>query len=211
MIDRIRSRPAPEFGVVAERYFRGSDLDLVMFAHEIAVFSHGAQEARQNGDPYIRHPESVALKLMELRLPADYACLGLLHDIFEDAKHLSEKHVLRIRMVLGPEFLVDLQRISKRFANQALEPPGHSSANYYSTLRDSSLRVQVGKMADRLDNLSDIDGDHISPDKRRRVKQTTRTHLLPLAQNILCGMNRTDKMRYVIVHFREELDRLSRG
>jgi len=211
MIDRIRSRPAPEFGVVAERYFRGGDLELVLFAHEMAVFSHGSQEARQNGDPYIRHPESVALRLMELRLPADYACLGLLHDIFEDAKHLSEKHVLRIRMVLGPEFLVDLQRISKRYANQALEPSDHSGTNYYQTLWDSSLRVQVGKMVDRLDNLSDIDGDHISSDKRRRVKQTTRTHLLPLAQDILRKMNRTDKMRYVIVYLREELGRLSRG
>lgn len=211
MQDRTRSRPAPDFGDVARRYFRGNDLDQVNFAHEIAIFAHELQEPRQNGDPYIRHPESVAHRLMEKRLPSDYACLGLLHDVFEDARHFTAGRVQEIRSTLGPDFVLDLQRISKRYANPALEPEHHSGSDYYQTLWTSSLRVQTVKMFDRLDNLVDIEDEHISPEKRRRVKRTTRDHLLPLAQEILRNMNRTDSRRYVIIYLREELAQLSRG
>lgn len=207
----IRPERDHSFLVVARKEFVGEDLRKIEFAHEMAVYAHTGQQPRHNGDPYIRHPERVALLMIEFRLSAEYIALGLLHDIFEDSRHLSSEDVGKIRNVLGSEVLAELQTLSKRYANPQHEPPGHAETNYIKALRRASRRAQIVKMFDRLDNLSDIEEDHIGPAKRARTKQTTREYFVPLTIVLLGNMKRTDEHRHIVEFLQEEFRRLSRA
>jgi (p)ppGpp synthase/HD superfamily hydrolase len=201
-----------DFLVVVRKYFRGDDLAKIEFAHAMAVHAHAGQEPRHSGDPYIRHPERVALTMIiRFRLSAEYVVLGLLHDIFEDSQHLSADDVGKIRTALGSDIVADLQTLSKRYANAVHQPEGHAETNYIRTLRRASRRVQIVKMFDRLDNLSDINEAHIGAAKRERTKQTTREYFIPLANVLLSNMKRTDKYRFVVESLEEELEQLSRA
>lgn len=200
-----------DFLVVVRKYFRGDDLAKIEFAHAMAVHAHEGQEPRHSGDPYIRHPERVAQAMTEFRLPAEYVVLGLLHDIFEDSQHLSADDVGKMRAVLGSDIVADLQTLSKRYANAVHQPEGHAEMNYIRTLRRASRRVQIVKMFDRLDNLSDINEAHIGAAKRERTKQTTREYFIPLTIVLLGNMKRTDEYRYVVEFLNEEFKRLSRA
>jgi guanosine-3',5'-bis(diphosphate) 3'-pyrophosphohydrolase len=207
----IRPERDHDFLVVARKYFRGIDLVKIEFAHAMAVHAHKGQEPRHSGDPYIRHPERTALSAIEFRFPVEFIVEALLHDIFEDSRHLSVDDVMKIRETLGADIVVDLLTLSKRFANPAHEPAGHAESNYIRVLRRASFRVQVVKMLDRWDNLGDISEDHISAKKRERTKQTTREYFVPLAIVLLGNMKRTDEYRFVIEFLLEEFKRLSRA
>ncbi len=207
----IRPERDHDFLVVVRKYFRDDDLLKIEFAHAMAVHAHEGQEPRHSGDPYIRHPERVALTLIEFRLPVEYVALGLLHDIFEDSRHLSIEDVGKIRTVLGTEILVELQILSKRYANPLHEPAGHTETNYIRVLRRAPRRAQIVKMFDRLDNLSDINEPHIGITKRARTKLTTREYFIPLTIVLLGNMNRTDEHRHIVEFLQDEFKRLSRA
>ena len=200
-----------DFLVVARKHYHGDELRKIEFAHVMATYAHREQERRHSGDEYIRHPERVALTLVGFRLTYDYVVLGLLHDIFEDSRYLSIENVGDIRTVLGPDILSDLHTLSKRYANPVHAPLGHAESNYIRTLRRASRRAQIVKMFDRLDNLSDINAEHIGAAKRERTKQTTREYFVPLAIVLLGNMKRTDEYRYVVEFLLEEFRRLSRA
>ncbi len=201
-----------DFIVVAPRYFQGNDLRSIEFAHAKALYAHNGQPVRHKGDAYIKHPERVAKSMIAKGLRrADYICLALVHDIFEDCAFLTRADIAEIRDTLGSDMVDDLHTISKRYKSDEIRPSQHSESNYYQTLRHAPRRVQIVKMFDRLDNLIDIHEDHIPPDKRERVKDTTRTHFMHMAREMLHVMSRTDEMRHIVQFLYDEFERLSKG
>ncbi len=194
---------------VARKHFNGDDLQRVMFAHDMARYAHAGQTPRDSGKPVITHPERVAKITIGLNMRRpDITALALLHDIIEDCAFLSRADIARIRTVFDGDLIDDLYTLSKRSSSVHIEWTG-SRMDYYHSLRHASQRVQIVKSCDRLDNL--LDTAHVTSDKRERQRRTTRDHLVPMLQDMLRGMNRTDPMRYVVEYLFEEFERLCKG
>ena len=62
---------------------RNYDIEKIKKAYEVAAKAHEGQ-LRQSGDPYIGHPVSVAIILVDLGMDTDCLCAALLHDVVED-------------------------------------------------------------------------------------------------------------------------------
>ena len=64
---------------------RNYDVEKIKKAYEVAEKAHKGQ-LRQSGDPYISHPVSVAVILVDLGMDTDCLCAALLHDVVEDTE-----------------------------------------------------------------------------------------------------------------------------
>ena len=56
---------------------------LIEHAYAVAKAAHAGKE-RKSGEPYIKHPLSVAFLLTEIGMDTDTIAAGLLHDVVED-------------------------------------------------------------------------------------------------------------------------------
>lgn len=213
MQDRILRVLGHDFAVVVKRHIPASDRGLIQFAYEMACYAHNGQALRHSGESYITHPVNVGKTMIGLGLrDPEYICRGLLHDVFEDCAFLTREDVARIRERLGSELVDDIHTMTKRYASAVVGPTERPPEfDYYQVLRHAPRRVQITKMFDRFDNLRDLHGQHISAGKRERVKDTTRTHFVPMARDMLDSMNRTDDLRHIVEFLHNEFVRLCRG
>ena len=63
---------------------RGHNFNLISKAYSFAKTAHEGQFRLSSGQPYVSHPVSVALILLELGLDTSTIVAGLLHDVVED-------------------------------------------------------------------------------------------------------------------------------
>lgn len=84
------------------------DLSKIVSAYQFAKQAHGSQ-TRSSGEPYIIHPLSVAMILVDLGMDTDTICVGLLHDVVEDTEYTLDD----IRKKFGQDVAVLVDGVTK--------------------------------------------------------------------------------------------------
>jgi len=151
------------FSNTTDRIFAAAPDDrwrrLVRLAIDEAKKAHKKQ-VRDDGSPYIFHPLSVALILIEELGIVEMECivLALLHDAPElPSGKVDRKMIARLAADFGPFLSYELETlVVKTGENRELR-----DANYFFEIQNSSLRVKLVKLADRLHNLRSLE---INPD-----------------------------------------------
>ena len=115
------------------------DYEKIEAAYKYAKEKHKNQY-RKGGEPYITHPEAVAIILKEKGYGTDYIITALFHDLLEDTD-ASEKIIEEIG---GQDVLEAVKILTKK--------DGYVMSDYVSAIKDNPIAFAV-KGADRLHNL----------------------------------------------------------
>ena len=115
------------------------DYERIEAAYKYAEEKHKNQY-RKGGEPYITHPEAVAIILKEKGYGTDYIITALFHDLLEDTD-ASEKIIEEIG---GKDVLEAVKILTKK--------DGYVMSDYVSAIKDNPIAFAV-KGADRLHNL----------------------------------------------------------
>jgi GTP pyrophosphokinase len=150
-----------------------------------------ADKKRKSGEPYIQHPLSVALLLVEIGMDTDTIAAGLLHDVVEDTdidlQTLEQAFGAQVaRLVDGVTKLDQIeQEQSERFKQDAetLRDAQESESlrkMFLAMARD--IRVVIIKLADRLHNMRTLDA--LKPERRKSFARETMDIFAPLANRL---------------------------
>lgn len=186
-----------------EHYTLG-DRELIQRAYRTAAEAHRDQK-RQSGGPYINHCLSVAMILVDLRVPPEVVVAGLLHDTVEDTT-VTLGDIRRdfgetvANLVNGVTKLTNLPRVSRgdqhieemtveeRLKKEKSEAKSRKQDLKSETLRKTFLamgddvRVVLIKLADRLHNMRTL--HHTPEEKQRRIAKETLEIFAPLANRL---------------------------
>ncbi len=168
---------------MAEKQYSKEDIEKITFAYHFAVKAHGEQK-RDSGEPYVTHPISVAIILVEFGM--DTACIisGLLHDVVEDTE-VTEKEITKI---FGKEIFELVDGVTKlgKIPYSTREEQQAENIRKMLIAMAKDIRVIVIKLADRLHNMRTIDG--VSEVRRLNKAQENMEIYAPLAHRL--GMRR---------------------
>ncbi len=162
---------------------RGYDLVFIEKAIVEAEQLHAGQ-LRKSGLPYIVHPFSVALEILELDLGANAVAASLLHDTIEDCN--VDKNYIEKRF--NPTVAKLVEGVTK------LDEIADNSISRYTELMNlrkflissaSDIRVLLIKLADRLHNMRTIDS--LPPLKQIDYSEETLKVYVPLAEYVGIG------------------------
>ena len=145
--------------LVNDGHFSRYGRSIIMRAHQFAHQAHDKQQPRGDGRPFVSHPESTALIIIDelmIFLPRVIA-LAEDHDVVEDCRSLKR----RILAAFSAGYERRLLAISRS---------GDKSA-YHAQLMASEWEVLLVKLVDRLHNLRNI----LHMGKRFRRKQLKET------------------------------------
>jgi len=120
-------------------------IDIEVEAEKLATYEHRNQ-LRDNGDPYISHPQRVVdlLKIYGFVTDPEVLAVGWLHDIFEDT-------------MVSPQTIKELFGRNVAFGVTMLTKVTSNRAEIVDTLhKHRNSRFVVVKLADRLSNLEDM-------------------------------------------------------
>ncbi|HVO29225.1 MAG TPA: HD domain-containing protein [bacterium] len=157
---------------------------LVHRALEVARVAH-ANQTRDEGSPYIDHPVSVALILLEELKSSDpeEIAAALCHDVLEDSQIAAGELARRTTPRVG-EIVCALTKdpIASGLTGDARTAAKVARDNrYYHHIAKSDLVTRRVKCSDRIDNLRSLPK---SPEKGKaeRYARETREHMLPIAK-----------------------------
>ena len=158
------------------RLFGEKQADLVFKALEVAQEAHSTQK-RASGEPYLVHPISVALILIDLQADCQTVCAGLLHDTLEDTQ-ISEQDLLS---AFGSEITKLVKGVTKLHKLELISEKEAQSENFRKMFLAiaQDFRVVLIKLADRLHNMKTL--DFLSPEKIQRISNETLRVFAPLA------------------------------
>lgn len=172
----------------AKPFYKKNDLLELDHAIDIATDAHKGQK-RRSGEPYIIHPLSVAVTLIDWGMDIDSVLAGILHDTVEDTSLTVEQ----LETLFGKDvaFLVDgVTKVSQ--ARAGMEDLSH----YLPQTKDNlsklliaigqDVRVIIIKLADRLHNLQTL--HHKSKEKQKKIARESLEVFAPMADRL--GMGR---------------------
>lgn len=114
-------------------------------ALEFATKAHEGQKRKFGGVDYITHPVRVAKIVRSLPDVSDeMVAAAYLHDVVEDCGVKIDE----IYTAFGPVVAIYVMWLTKS--------PDIKKVDYYATLGDAPIQVCTIKLADRLDNVSDL-------------------------------------------------------
>lgn len=161
-------------------YSPDADLQPVMKAYLLSAKAHAGQ-TRKSGEPYLTHPLAVAMILANMRMDTDTISTALLHDALED-NPLTRQEMLA---EMGPEIVTLVEGVTKigklKFrSNEELQ-----AENFRKMMlaMSADLRVILVKLADRLHNMSTLDG-HGKADKQKAIARETMEIFVPIANRL---------------------------
>lgn len=166
------------FELAIRPHFLPSECELIMRAYRLAKYGH-KEQMREGGIRYFEHPKALALLLVRLGVrDVPVIIAALLHDVIEDSYILE---LADIEAWFGADACRTVQLLTKD------KKEGLTLAQYFDRLLKGGFRGWLGKLADRLHNMSTlVDGD--DPEKREKFRQKklrqvaeTREFILPLA------------------------------
>ena len=151
---------------------------MIRKAYEYAATKHKDAQ-RGSGEPYINHPLRVARFVACWGFESDVIAAALLHDVVEDCHtDLSEINALfgssTAQIVDAVTALSD-----KDFADHTLTKAQRDLLSDARLLQKMNEKALYVKIADRIDNLSTIDG--VSEEKRIPKAEHTREIIIPMA------------------------------
>ena len=145
-------------------------IDLLKRAKMVAFGAHGAagQQRKFSGGPYVLHCERVASILAQSDCNTYTQALGWMHDVMED----TEITDVYLRLYFHEEFVSDLRALTdeKQFKKDLMDvlldvrsrDRATRKADFNNRLREASKAVHNVKVADILDNVSDIVEEAVS-------------------------------------------------
>ena len=154
------------------------DRKIIRKAYEFAADKHKGT-SRVSGEPYIRHPLRVAHFIAQWGFESDVINAALLHDVVEDC-HVQLNEIERL-FGTGTRRIVDAVTAlsDKDFSDHTLTKEQKdilSDARLQRKMNEKALYV---KIADRIDNLSTLDG--VPEHKRIPKAEHTREIIMPMA------------------------------
>ena len=181
------SGPIPSIGYVtgeqlieaAKRSNKTYHIELIQKALEFARRAHEGQ-TRRSGEPYVCHPISVAIILIELGMDTESVAAALLHDVVED----TEVDLPTLRREFGDDIatLVDgVTKLTKMPTFSREEQQGENLRKMLLAMSED-IRVIIIKLADRLHNMRTIEAQ--PPDKRREKSLETLEVYAPIAHRL---------------------------
>lgn len=157
------------------------DEEKIRQAYLMADEAHKNQ-LRRSGEPYIIHPVSVALILIELGMDTDCLCAALLHDVVEDTgttlETISKKFGESVaNMVNGVTKLTKLELPLSTKEEQQSE-----NVRKMLLAMSEDIRVIIIKLADRLHNMRTM--EYQTPKKQREKSLETMEIYAPIAHRL---------------------------
>lgn len=155
------------------------DLSKIVSAYQFAKQAHGSQ-TRSSGEPYIIHPLSVAMILVDLGMDTDTICVGLLHDVVEDTEYTLDD----IRKKFGQDVAVLVDGVTKLNRIPIFDKEQQQAENVRKILLAMShdIRVMIIKLADRIHNMRTL--CFLPPAKQRRIALETMNVYAPIAHRL---------------------------
>ncbi|MBU1703551.1 RelA/SpoT family protein [Patescibacteria group bacterium] len=149
----------------------------LIHAYDFAKKAHAGQK-RENGEPFVSHPVSVAEILTHFYVDEETLIAALLHDILEDTKFTYKD--IEKRFGKNVALLVDgVTKLSKAQYPYDKAARKIESLKKFFRLGEKDLRVILIKLADRLHNMLTVKN---LPAKRRiRFANETRDIYIPIA------------------------------
>ncbi len=183
------------------------DAKLIRRAYEYAARLHGGVK-RGSGEDYINHPLRVARTVAAWGFDADVISAALLHDVVEDCEATLDD--------IGRLFGADVRRIvdavtalsDRDFADHTLTKVQRDILSDARLQRKMNGKALYVKIADRLDNLSTLDG--VPEEKRIPKAEHTREIIIPMAlcQHAYAYAEQLNQMCFETEH--PQMDRLIR-
>lgn len=167
--------------LLIDTQYAPNDIALIQRAYEVALKAHEGQK-RASGEPYIHHPVTVAIHLVEIKLDAPAIAAALLHDVCEDTPTCPED----IRSAFGEEiaFLVagvsKVKKVRYHESQRVAEPLRNM---FVATAKD--IRVILIKLFDRFHNMQTL--SHLTPAKQTRIAKETMELYAPIANRLGMG------------------------
>ncbi|MDO4616269.1 MAG: bifunctional (p)ppGpp synthetase/guanosine-3',5'-bis(diphosphate) 3'-pyrophosphohydrolase [Lachnospiraceae bacterium] len=160
--------------------FPGEEHSLVKKAYQIAREAHKDQ-VRKSGEPYIIHPLSVGLILVDLGLDEESVAAGLLHDVVEDTimtkEDLAEEFGEEVALIVdGVTKLGQLNYVADKMEKQA------ENMRKMLLAMSKDIRVIMVKLSDRLHNMRTL--KYMKPAKQKEISQETQEIYAPIAQRL---------------------------
>ena len=140
------------------------DMGKIERAYQMAKRAHEGT-LRRSGEPYIVHPVSAAIILVELGMDTDSIVAALLHDVVEDTDVTLEE----IRKEFGKDVALLVDGVTKlgRIPFSSREHQQAENVRKMLLAMAQDVRVIIIKLADRLHNARTFDS---LPDEKRRIK-----------------------------------------
>ncbi|MES2135037.1 MAG: RelA/SpoT family protein [Patescibacteria group bacterium] len=159
------------------------DQKAIQNAYEFAKVAHG-EEKRKSGEPYIIHPNAIALTLAKLGMDRDTIIAGILHDTVEDTpvtiEEIEKEFGATVRFLV--EGVTKLSKLKYRGVERHVE-----SLRRLLVATANDIRVIIIKLADRLHNMETI--HFVEPiEKRMRIALETKEVYVPIAERLGIGV-----------------------
>ncbi len=158
------------------------EIETLQTAYWLSKIVHREQK-RDDGERYFEHPRRVASSLIDHGYnDTDTLVLALLHDVVEDT-NTPFKAIIDL---FGATTWERLHTISKKIPSfdsvtgEMLKRTDKPIKTYYATIKNGHFYVRLVKLADRLDNLSDMRA--YNEMRRLNYIEETRTYLLAMAR-----------------------------
>ena len=171
----------------AKPHYSGEQLLELEHAIDVAVDAHSGQK-RRSGEPYISHPLSVAMLLVEWEMDIDSVIAGVLHDTLED----TALDVTKLESLFGQDvaFLVDgVTKVGQARSGmrdlQSYLPATKDNLTKLLIAVGKDVRVLIIKLADRLHNMRTL--EHMPSDKQKKIARETMEVFAPLADRLNMG------------------------
>lgn len=160
---------------------------------EFTQIKHEGQK-REGGKPYYLHPVSVAKRLKEKGFSEIYQMVGLCHDLLEDTDILVEE----LEKITNKEIAYVVQLLTKQ--------KDFEMKKYIQGIKENDI-AKIVKLADRIDNLTDIVKlDHkilkYYKFKMRYIGETI-TWYIDLAKGTIFEKEMNDRLQELIQNVKE--------
>lgn len=175
-----------EFFEKLPKRFTAKDRLRIQNAYWLAKETH-REQIRRTGERYFEHPRRVAYASLPHRpddIRPNEIIVSLIHDCDEDG-FIPKNLVIKLFGVSVAKALDALSKVTLTYNNATGRIQKHWKENpkYYRVIANSPAWIQRIKIADRIDNLRDINNDAAwTEEKRQTYIRETKKYILPIAE-----------------------------